>query len=85
MIKTVRTPKLEIAYQETGPADGPPVILLHGWPSDPHDWDGVVPPLAADGCRVLVPGCVVSALPASWTRAHRDPVSRQRSGQMCAT
>jgi pimeloyl-ACP methyl ester carboxylesterase len=55
MTKTVRTPKLEIAYQETGPADGPPVILLHGWPSDPHDWDSVVPPLAADGCRVLVP------------------------------
>jgi len=55
MIETVRTPKLEIAYQETGPADGPPVILLHGWPSDPHDWDGVVPRLAADGCRVLVP------------------------------
>jgi pimeloyl-ACP methyl ester carboxylesterase len=55
MIETVRTPKLEIAYQETGPADGPPVILLHGWPSDPHDWDSVVPPLAADGCRVLVP------------------------------
>jgi pimeloyl-ACP methyl ester carboxylesterase len=55
MTKTVRTPKLEIAYQETGPVDGPPVILLHGWPSDPHDWDSVVPPLAADGCRVLVP------------------------------
>lgn len=55
MIKTVRTPKLEIACRETGPADGPPVILLHGWPSDPHDWDSVVPPLAADGCRVLVP------------------------------
>jgi pimeloyl-ACP methyl ester carboxylesterase len=31
------------------------VILLHGWPSDPHDWDGVAAPLAADGCRVLVP------------------------------
>ena len=55
MTKTVRTPKLEIAYQETGPADGPPVILLHGWPSDPHDWDSVAPSLAAAGCRVLVP------------------------------
>ena len=55
MVKTVRTPKLEIAYQEFGPTDGAPVILLHGWPSDPHDWDGVAPPLAASGCRVLVP------------------------------
>lgn len=54
-MQTVRTATLEIAYQESGPADGPPVILLHGWPSDPHDWDGVVPPLANDGCRVLVP------------------------------
>jgi pimeloyl-ACP methyl ester carboxylesterase len=31
------------------------VVLLHGWPSDPHDWDGVTPALAAEGCRVLTP------------------------------
>jgi len=54
-MKTVRTPILEIAYLEFGPADGPPVILLHGWPSDVHDYDGVVPPLADAGFRVLVP------------------------------
>jgi pimeloyl-ACP methyl ester carboxylesterase len=54
-MKTVRTPVLEIAYLEAGPADGPPVILLHGWPSDVHDYDDVVPPLAAAGYRVLVP------------------------------
>ena len=54
-MKTVRTPVLEIAYQEAGPADGRPVILLHGWPSDVHDYDGVVPRLAAKGYRVLVP------------------------------
>jgi pimeloyl-ACP methyl ester carboxylesterase len=52
---SVQTPVLEIAYQESGPAEGPPVILLHGWPSDVHDYDGVAPPLAAAGCRVLVP------------------------------
>src|SRR3984885_5574699 len=55
MHKTVRTSTLEIAYRESGPPDGPPVILLHGWPSDPHDWDGVAPPLAEAGCRVLTP------------------------------
>ncbi len=55
MHRVVRTPVLEIAYQESGRADGVPVILLHGWPSDPHDFDGVAPALAADGCRVLVP------------------------------
>ena len=54
-MKTVRTPTLEIAYRESGPAEGAPVILLHGWPSDPHDYDGVAPELAADGFRVLVP------------------------------
>jgi pimeloyl-ACP methyl ester carboxylesterase len=52
---TIRTPTLEIAYRESGPRAGPPVILLHGWPSDVRDWDGVAPPLAAAGYRVLVP------------------------------
>ncbi len=52
---TVRTGILEIGYQEFGPAEGPVVILLHGWPSDVHDWDGVAPPLAEAGFRVLVP------------------------------
>ena len=55
MMKTVHTKVLEIAYQESGPADGKVVILLHGWPSDVHDYDGVAPPLAAAGYRVLVP------------------------------
>jgi pimeloyl-ACP methyl ester carboxylesterase len=54
-MKTIRTPVLEIAYLESGPADGPPVVLLHGWPSDVHDYDGVAPPLAEAGFRVLVP------------------------------
>ena len=77
-MKTVRTPVLEIAYLEFGPADGPVVILLHGWPSDVHDWDGVAPPLAASGYRVLVP----------WLRGYgqtrfRDPKT-PRSGQQAA-
>lgn len=53
--KTVRTDVLEIAYEEHGPQDGPPVILLHGFPYDVRAWDEVAPALAADGCRVLVP------------------------------
>jgi pimeloyl-ACP methyl ester carboxylesterase len=44
--KTIRTPVLEIAYMETGPAEGPPVILLHGFPDDVHAYDGAAPPLA---------------------------------------
>ncbi len=55
MIRTIRTPILDIGYAEHGPSDGPPVILLHGFPDDVHAYDGCVAPLAADGMRVLVP------------------------------
>jgi pimeloyl-ACP methyl ester carboxylesterase len=55
LIRKVRTPVLEIGYLESGPTAGPPAILMHGWPSDVHDWDGVVPPLVQAGFRVLVP------------------------------
>ena len=51
----IKTDVLEVACEAHGPADGPPVILLHGFPYDPRCFDEVAPPLAADGCRVLVP------------------------------
>jgi pimeloyl-ACP methyl ester carboxylesterase len=54
-VPTVRTPTLEIGYEEWGEAGGAPVVLLHGFPDDAHAWDGVAPPLAAQGCRVLAP------------------------------
>ena len=46
---------LDIAYLESGPPDGAAVILLHGFPYDPHAYDTCVPPLARAGRRVLVP------------------------------
>ncbi len=52
---TVRTPTLEIAYEAHGPVGGVPIVLLHGFPDDVRAWDGVAPPLAAAGYRVLVP------------------------------
>jgi pimeloyl-ACP methyl ester carboxylesterase len=77
-MQTVRTPVLEIAYLESGPADGSPVILLHGWPSDVHDWDAVAPPLARHGYRVLVP----------WLRGYGPTrfldAATPRSGQQAA-
>ena len=54
-VRLARTATLEIAYEESGPAAGPPVILVHGFPDDPRAWDNVAPALAKDGCRVLVP------------------------------
>ena len=55
VLKRVRTPVLEIAYEESGPADGTPVLLMHGFPYDPRAYDAVVPALLAAGCRVIVP------------------------------
>jgi pimeloyl-ACP methyl ester carboxylesterase len=52
---SVRTPVLDIAYEDSGPADAPPVILLHGFPYDPRAYDDVLPPLNAAGWRTLVP------------------------------
>jgi len=47
------TPDLEIAYTEGGPADGPAVLLLHGWPDDASTWDEVAPALNAAGFRTI--------------------------------
>lgn len=46
---------LNIAYYEAGPADGPVVMLMHGFPYDIHSFVDVAPMLAAQGCRVIVP------------------------------
>jgi pimeloyl-ACP methyl ester carboxylesterase len=45
-LKTIRTDTLEIAFEESGPTGGQPVIPLHGFPDNPRGWDGVVTPLA---------------------------------------
>jgi pimeloyl-ACP methyl ester carboxylesterase len=54
-LRRVRTRTLEIAYEESGPGDGVPVLLMHGFPYDPRAYDEVVPPLVAAGCRTIVP------------------------------
>jgi pimeloyl-ACP methyl ester carboxylesterase len=53
--KTIATPVLNIAYEESGDPQGFPIILLHGFPDDAHAFDDVAPPLAKGGYRVLVP------------------------------
>ena len=60
MLKQVKAGVLDIGYAEAGPADGPVVILLHGWPYDIHSYADVAPLLASAGYRVIVPyvrGC----------------------------
>jgi pimeloyl-ACP methyl ester carboxylesterase len=46
---------LNVAYVDAGPADGPPALLLHGWPYDIHSYVDVVPILASAGYRLIVP------------------------------
>ena len=51
----VRTDILEIAFEEGGPPNGAPVLLLHGWPDAPRGWNEVSRRLQADGFRTLAP------------------------------
>jgi pimeloyl-ACP methyl ester carboxylesterase len=77
-MKAVRTPVLDIAYEESGPAAGRPVVLMHGFPDDIHAYDGVAPPLAASGYRVIVP-----YLRGYGSTRFLDPAT-PRSGQQAA-
>jgi pimeloyl-ACP methyl ester carboxylesterase len=54
-LKQIDAGLLNIGYAEAGPANGPPVILLHGWPYDIHSFVEVSPLLAKEGFRVIVP------------------------------
>ena len=59
-LKQIDAGVLNIGYAETGPTNGPAVILLHGWPYDIHSYADVAPLLASAGYRVIVPyvrGC----------------------------
>jgi pimeloyl-ACP methyl ester carboxylesterase len=59
-LKTIAAGDLDIGYAESGPYDGTPVLLLHGWPYDIYSYEDVAPRLAAAGFRVIVP----------WVRGH---------------
>jgi pimeloyl-ACP methyl ester carboxylesterase len=78
MLNRVRAGVLNVAYEESGPADGTPVLLLHGFPYDVRAFDDVAATLAAARCRVIVP----------WVRGYGSTrfLSPQtpRSGQQAA-
>src|SRR5467141_3331657 len=54
-IKQIDAGVLDVGYAEAGPANGPPVVLLHGWPYDIHAFVDVAPLLASAEFRVLIP------------------------------
>jgi pimeloyl-ACP methyl ester carboxylesterase len=77
-VPSITTPLLDIAYESGGPADGSPVLLLHGWPDDVRTYDGVAPRLHVAGCRTIAP----------WLRGFGATTFRSaetmRSGQIAA-
>jgi pimeloyl-ACP methyl ester carboxylesterase len=54
-VKQIEAGSLNVGYVEVGPSDGPPVVLLHGWPYDIQSYAEVAPALASRGYRVVVP------------------------------
>jgi pimeloyl-ACP methyl ester carboxylesterase len=77
-VSWVITPDLEVACEFSGPAAGRPLVAVHGWPDDPHCWDGLLPDLHRAGYRVIRP----------WLRGFgrtrfRSP-QKMRSGQIGA-
>jgi len=54
-LKQIDAGLLNVGYAEAGPADGAPVLLLHGWPYDIYSFVDVAPLLASAGYRVIVP------------------------------
>jgi pimeloyl-ACP methyl ester carboxylesterase len=54
-LKQIDAGLLNVGYAEAGPADGPAVLLLHGWPYDIYSYVDVAPLLASAGYRVIVP------------------------------
>ena len=77
-VKMIEAGVLKVAYLERGPADGPAVLLLHGFPYDVHAYDDVARRLADAGCRCVIP----------WLRGYGatrflDPATL-RSGEQAA-
>jgi len=54
-VKQINAGVLNVGYVDSGPSDGPAVILLHGWPYDIHSYTDVAPILVSEGYRVIVP------------------------------
>jgi pimeloyl-ACP methyl ester carboxylesterase len=77
-LQIVAAGALATAYLEAGPADGPPVVLLHGFPYDVHAYGAVAEHLAAAGRR-----CIIPYLRGYGPTRFRDPAAL-RSGQQAA-
>ncbi|GCL64021.1 alpha/beta hydrolase [Rubrivivax pictus] len=77
-LQHIRAGVLDIAHVDAGPRDGPPVVLMHGFPYDIHAYAEVLPRLVAAGCRVVVP-CLRGFGPTRFLHADTP-----RSGEQAA-
>ena len=66
-----------IHVADAGPADGPAVMLVHGFPQNWWEWHELIGPLAADGYRVLCP----DLRGAGWSSAPRSSYTEDRDGR----
>jgi hypothetical protein len=78
-LKQIDAGVLNVGYAEAGPADGPVVLLLHGWPYDIYSFVDVAPLLASAGYRVIVPICAAMGQRASCQTTRGAMASNQRS------
>ena len=92
-LKQIDAGLLNVGYAEAGPANGPVVLLLHGWPYDIYSFVDVAPLLAHAGYRVIVPYLrgygttrFLSTRPSSpgLIGAHVPPTSSRRCGRNAA-
>ena len=54
-MKHIETNQLSVAYRDTGPSNGKPVFLLHGFPYDVHSYDVISERLSEQGFRCIIP------------------------------
>ena len=78
-LKQIDAGVLNVGYVEAGPADGPAVILLHGWPYDIHSFVDVTPLLASAGYRVIVPYCAATVRRAFFPARRSGMASNRQS------
>jgi pimeloyl-ACP methyl ester carboxylesterase len=77
-LKQINAGLLNVGYAESGPSDGPVVLLLHGWPYDIHSYADVAPLLTAKGYRVIIPyvrGCGTTQFLSGQTLRNGQPAA----------
>ena len=84
-LKQINAGPLSVGYADVGPANGVPVILLHGWPYDIHSFVDVAPLLAQAGYHVIIPYVRGYGIPAFFPPKRRATGSKPLLRSMSST